>query len=222
MRLSNFLLTVSISTFMIAAPAVADIEPDSLENAEVIERPTNVFLAVNSTDGRFPKVGFMHNLDLTDEQMQNMVALRDRLQIATAAKGAEIKSLMHEIASQLSQPSIDKKAVNELHDKSTKLHAELSNEHHKFMTDTAEILTPEQRKKLYNGMLRHQVGPGPMPFGPMGGPPPMMGHQFGMGFPPPMMGHAFGMGFPPPMMGHPSGMGFPPPMPHSPDMGGSQ
>ena len=214
---SVLLAIILLSGLALELPASADVKVDP-SDSKVAHRgkfpPKDVLAYFPGCSGQ--KDGFMQSLNLSDDQLQKMVNLRDKFNIATASKGAEMRSLFHQIGAEMAQATIDKKAVNDLHARQAKLQAELSDEHFKFMLENAEILTPEQRKKFHQSMLKHQAGPGgehmpPPPFMvPFGGPmpPPMMHFRAGGPgmFPPPGMGPP-GMGHP----GHPPGPGAPPP-----------
>jgi Spy/CpxP family protein refolding chaperone len=205
------LVAMVLGAIVFESPAKADVRVDpAASKGSVAKLPPEDALAFSPDACMRKKDNFMQSLSLSDEQLQKMSNLRDQFHIATAAKGAEMKALFHQIGAKLAEPNLDKKGVEELHAKSVKLQAELSDEHFKFMTANAEILTPEQRKKMHQMMLQHQAGPGPggMPFmGPGMGmmPPPMMPPFGGPGGPGNLMFGPFG----PPGMGHP-GMGHPP------------
>lgn len=209
MKTNSLLLSLFLlSGLALELPAQADVKvnPGNSKTMHGGKYPPKDVLAFFPDACPGPKDGVMQSLSLSDDQLQKMVNLRDKFNIATAAKGAEMRSLFHQIGAELAQPTIDKKALNDLHARSAKLQAELSDEHFKFMTENAEILTPEQRKKLHQSMLKHQAGPGGehMP------PPPFMGPMTGGPMPPNMMYfRSGGPGmFGPPGMGHP-GMGHP-------------
>ncbi len=205
------LVSMVLGAIVFESPVWADVRVEpAASRVSAAKLPPKNALAFSPDACLRKKDGFMQSLLLSDEQLQKMSNLRDQFHIATATKAAEMKALIHQIGAKLAEPNIDKKGVEVLQAKSAKLQAELSDEHFKFMTANAEILTPEQRKKLHQMMLRHHAGPGPggMPFmGPGMGmmPPPMMPPFGGPGGPGNLMFGPFG----PPGMGHPPGPGGP-------------
>ena len=175
--------------------------------------PRNFLVALSPDDNPSgSKERRMHPM-LSEDQMKKMVALKDQYRIDVAAKQAEVMALHHKMGDLLSEASINRKAVTDLHGKIAALNADLAQQHLKFVLDSSEIFTPEQRSKMHAMMLRHQSGP--PPFGPAM-PPPMMpvgGHMFGgpEGFGPPPFGAPAVMGFLSPGMGPHHGPPPPPP-----------
>jgi Spy/CpxP family protein refolding chaperone len=216
---------VSIRTAELKGGREVSMEPSWTTAGE----PADLLIAFSPNDHHREKE-FCMKPSLTDEQLKRMIALKDQYRINTATKKAELMSLHHNMGDLLGQASIDKQGVKDVFSKISAIQNDLAQQHLKFVLDSAEILTAEQREEIHKGMLRHHAvggmpfpppppAPHMMPFGmgdelgppigPFGGPPP-----FGL---PPMMG--FGIGPGPgmgPMQGPPphGRFGKPPAGPH--------
>jgi Spy/CpxP family protein refolding chaperone len=101
--------------------------------------------------------GFMGMLDLSDEQMEKMVALKDKYCLDVASKKAELKSLFHQMMNTMTEAKVDKKQAGDLHKKIATIKSDLSDLRFDYTLQAAELLTEEQRKIARHAMLSHQL-----------------------------------------------------------------
>jgi Spy/CpxP family protein refolding chaperone len=113
--------------------------------------------------------GFMHGLNLSDEQSEKLMLMHDQMEEKVAAKRAELMSLHHKMALALFEATVDKSKVMGIQDRINQLQTELAGIGVNFALDFSELLTAEQRKQ----MRQMSVKGGPGPCGP---PPPPAGH----------------------------------------------
>jgi len=207
LKSSKLFLALAATAVAVVQPAVAeDVQQENLFAPAVVTtaelqieaqpaNPNFLVVAYDSKESGPPKEP--RKPMLTEDQMKKMRTLHDQHRIDTAQKQAQLMALKHKMGDLMGEANIDRNQVTSLHGKITALQNDLSESRLKLMLDSAEILTPEQRSKMHNRMMR---GPGPM------GGPGFGGPGFGgPGFPPPP-------GMPPPMvMGLGDDDGFPPP-----------
>jgi Spy/CpxP family protein refolding chaperone len=92
--------------------------------------------------------------NLSDSQIQQLRALRDKYSVDTATKKAQLKVLHHQVMEQLGQASIDKSSVLATQDKINALRTDLSNARLSMMLEASNVFTPEQRAQMKNRMMR--------------------------------------------------------------------
>lgn len=90
-------------------------------------------------------------LDLSDEQNEKLYQLKQQFADQIGTTRVEIKKERRKMRDLLTQPVIDRKAVELAHGKINTLKTNLSNAKLTFKLDASEILTPEQRKQLRYG-----------------------------------------------------------------------
>lgn len=90
-------------------------------------------------------------LDLTDEQNEKLYQLKQKFADQIGLTKVEMKKEHRKMRDLLTQPTIDRKAVEAAHAKMNTLKTTLSNAKLAFKLDASEILTPEQRKQLRYG-----------------------------------------------------------------------
>jgi Spy/CpxP family protein refolding chaperone len=117
-------------------------------------------------------------LNLTDEQMERIHAIRESHLDKIMPKMSELMKLKHKQMDLIASPSYDKQIVRDLQTKINSLSGELADERLTVMLESDSVLTVEQKKELRHMMLMHEppFGPVPMPgFEPLGplGPIPM-------------------------------------------------
>jgi len=115
---------------------------------------------------------------VTPAQQEQLRALRKQAWDKARPEMEQMRDLMQQRMKLLAAPTIDRGALEALRDKQMALANQLSRERTQTQYDMAQILTPEQRAKLYSMMqqrmerMQHHRGPGMdgHGMGPMGGP----------------------------------------------------
>lgn len=145
MRIVN-LLVASVVTIAAAIPAIAD-------EATIARCPMG------------PGHGRMHGecdkfsrLDLTDEQNEKLYQLKEKFADQIGTTKVEIKKERRKMRDLLTQPTIDRKAVEIMQGKISSLKTSLCNAKLSFKLDASEILTAEQRKQLRYGSFGSSWG----------------------------------------------------------------
>ena len=87
-------------------------------------------------------------LDLTDEQSEKLYQARQKFADQIGVTKAELKKESRHMRDMLTQPTIDRKAVQLTQDKINTLKTSLANAKLAFKLDFSETLTAEQRKQL--------------------------------------------------------------------------
>lgn len=140
---------------------------NALMAALVITSTMPVFAEDSSTIARCPMGGNYHSprpdhcnklskLDLTDEQNEKLYQLKQKFADQIGMTKVEMKKERRKMRDLLTQPTIDRKAVEIAQSKINALKTNLSNQKLAFKLDASEILTAEQRKQLRYGSF----GPG--------------------------------------------------------------
>lgn len=115
---------------------------------------------------------------VTPAQREQLRALRKKAWEQSRPEVQQMHALMRQRMQLLAAPTIDRAALDALRDKQMALADQLSRQRTQMEYEMAQILTPEQRAKLYALMqqrmerMRRQHGmhPGEHGSGPMGGP----------------------------------------------------
>jgi len=115
---------------------------------------------------------------VTPAQQEQMRALRKQSWEKARPEMEQMRDLMQQRMKLLAAPTIDRGALEALRDKQMTLANQLSRDRTQTQYEMAQILTPEQRAKLYAMMeqrmerMQHHRGPGKggHGMGPMGGP----------------------------------------------------
>lgn len=111
--------------------------------------------------------------DVTPAQQEQMRALRKKSWEQARPEMEQMRGLMQQRMKLLAAPTIDRGALEALRDKQMALANQLSRERTQTQFEMAQVLTPEQRAKLYAMMeqrmerMQHHRGHG---MGPRGGP----------------------------------------------------
>lgn len=103
-----------------------------------------------------PRGGFAQKLNLSDDQLEKMHAIKTKFQTDTATKQAELKVLHIQLREILSAESINKQAALSLQSKINNLKGELATARLNSMIERAEVLTSEQRKEIHHRMLQRE------------------------------------------------------------------
>lgn len=110
---------------------------------------------------------------VSPEQREKMRALQKQSWEKARPEMMQMRELMQQRMKLLAAPQIDRGALEVLRDKQMALANQLSRDRTQTQYEMAQILTPEQRVKIYAMMehrmerMKHRHGPG---MGPMGGP----------------------------------------------------
>ncbi len=135
----------------------------------------------NCGPGMRHRHGMEHMLSkagVTPAQQEQMRALRKQAWDKARPEMEQMHALMQQRMKLLAAPAIDRGALEALRDKQMALANQLSRERTQTQYEMAQILSPEQRAKLYAMMeqrmerMQHHRGPGKdgHGMGPMGGP----------------------------------------------------
>lgn len=85
---------------------------------------------------------------LTDAQKESMFQLKNKLKDELGSKKVALDTSKRKMKDLLTQPTIDKAAIQAEQQKATSLQADISNSVTSFRIASAEILTPEQRQVM--------------------------------------------------------------------------
>ena len=101
------------------------------------------------------------DLALTDEQSEKLFALKNQLLDKVAPKMLEAISLERQIRDLMTRPQIDRQKLAELENKVIEAKMAVASIKMSGMLDSAELLTPDQRKALRQRLIKG----GPLPGG---------------------------------------------------------
>lgn len=147
------LAPVSMAADVVASGAAS--ASNSQEAIFVAEAPsTSLQLAKGDCKGG----GCGPKFNLTDSQMQQLRALRDKYSVDNATKKAQLQVLQHDLMSQLGATTIDKSAALATQSKINNLRNDLSNAKLAMKLDASGIFTPEQREQMHKRMSRGGFG----------------------------------------------------------------
>lgn len=97
-------------------------------------------------------------LRLTDAQLEQLRALKDKYFADNTMKRAQLKVLKGQLRSEMTKETIDRNAVLGVQAKINALQADISNARIAQMLDASAVFTPEQRKAMHSRMLRRGMG----------------------------------------------------------------
>lgn len=101
---------------------------------------------------------FLSGIDLTDEQIEQIAELKHKSFSKMGHGRVDMMELMQELFRELGKPKIDRARVLEIKDKIKEKKAAIADLMFDNMLDFAEILTPEQRKKIRIKKIRQFLG----------------------------------------------------------------
>jgi Spy/CpxP family protein refolding chaperone len=94
-------------------------------------------------------------MNLSDDQLEKLRALKDQYSVATSTKKAELKSLRSQEFEALSKPTVERDSLMAIQSKINSLQSELGNARVSMMADASGIFTPEQRQEMRHRFLTH-------------------------------------------------------------------
>ncbi len=148
MKITNLLAAAAV-IMVSGLPAIAEETTAVNANDSVVAKcpmgPGGGFRGHGSGCDKFGR------LDLSDEQNEKLYQLKQKFADQIGMTKVEIKKERRKMRDLLTQPAIDRKAVELAHGKINSLKTNLSNAKLTFKLDASEILTPEQRKQLRYG-----------------------------------------------------------------------
>lgn len=193
MKLSTLLGTVAVLTaFTLTLPSLAQGGPD-FEDAEMTPPPPidgEPLAMLPDLGGDMEMAAFplsatasggAGRMKFSEDQLEKIYSLKNKLADETGSTVAELGKQKRHLKDLLTQPSLDRAAVQSTQDKINKLQADLSNASLAFKMDLFEQFTPEQKQALryksmkrgHMGGFKHHGGPG----GPMGSGGPGRSHR---------------------------------------------
>ncbi|MBX9686849.1 MAG: Spy/CpxP family protein refolding chaperone [Candidatus Obscuribacterales bacterium] len=113
------------------------------------------FGAFFGAPGGFAGRHFLEGLELSDEQLEQIIDLKQKSFSKMAHARVDKMDLMQQIMRELGKPTIDRKKIAELKEKLKNQKALMIDSMIENMTEFAEILTAEQRKKVRLKKIRH-------------------------------------------------------------------
>ena len=99
----------------------------------------------------------MKELGITNDQLEKLNSLKQQSEAASAPKKAELKTLFSELRDDMSKPDVDKSQLVALQQKINEVRDQLSINRVSFMADRMAVLTPDQRAKLREHMLKRST-----------------------------------------------------------------
>lgn len=143
----NIVKSLIITSTLVGLPAFA---ADNTKDAGVAN--TQVKIGEKCSAQRSQCHGaFGKRLNLNDEQLQKIGAMKDQFRLATATQKAETKVLSDQLKNVLTAPSLDKAQALSIQSKLNDVKDKLSNEKLQFRMDFISVLTPEQKE-----IVRHK------------------------------------------------------------------
>ena len=106
--------------------------------------------------------GLLEGIDLSDQQVELIAELKQRSFGKMAHGGVDMMELRHQLFRELGKAEIDKAKINEIKTKIKEQKALMTDMMIDNITAFAEILTPEQRKKVRIKKIRQFLGSGDM------------------------------------------------------------
>lgn len=106
--------------------------------------------------------GWLEGIDLSDEQVEQIAELKQRSFSKMAHGGVDMMELRQQLFRELGSANIDKAKINEIKGKIKEHKAAMTDMMIDNITAFAEILTPEQRKKVRIKKIRQFLGSGDM------------------------------------------------------------
>lgn len=144
----NRLLPVIASavTLLSIAPAFSADGPSA---EEIVAQANTTQVKVDGGPGAHER------LNLSDAQLEQLRALKDKFFAANAPKKAQLQVLRNQLRSEMTKENIDKSAVLSVQSQINELQADLANSRIAQMIDAQQVFTPEQRKLMHSRMLHH-------------------------------------------------------------------
>ena len=106
------------------------------------------------------KPDFIQKLNITDDQLEKLAALRNQYEDKTSAKRAELHNLHRQIGEAMGQATVDKARVTSLHNRAQAIKNDLSNARLAYMLDRTDVFTADQRAQMHHWRLVREFGHG--------------------------------------------------------------
>lgn len=150
--MKRFLPLLAMSAMFIAAPAFAQdaVTADSDAPQVIAQVPSSAAVVA----GERPR------MNLSDSQLEQLRALKDRYFADTAVKKAQLSVLKHSLRSALTAENVDKNGVMSLQAQINAMQADLNNARISQVLDAQSVFTPDQRKMMHSRMLHGGFGGG--------------------------------------------------------------
>ncbi len=92
--------------------------------------------------------GGMKALNLTDEQLEKIHDMKNKLADTLGPKRLELQSAQRQLKDMITKPTLDRKAITQTQDKINGLRADIANLSLAFKMDVSEQLTDDQKKQI--------------------------------------------------------------------------
>lgn len=92
--------------------------------------------------------GGMKALNLTDEQLEKIHDMKNKLADTLGPKRLELQSAQRQLKDMITKPTLDRKAISQTQDKINALRADIANLSLAFKMDVSEQLTDDQKKQI--------------------------------------------------------------------------
>ena len=148
MRIAIALSALAILTSTLSASALPNTDTEIAINPAV---DNGTALPLTRGEGRGK------GLNLTDEQREQIFALKNKMKDDLGPKQAELQKERRALQDLLTKATLDRDAIQKTHDRITALKNEMSDRHLAFALDFHEKLTPEQRETFRLRQMKHST-----------------------------------------------------------------
>jgi Spy/CpxP family protein refolding chaperone len=150
MKLQNALFaSILLAGGLLAVPAfAADNAGDS-----TLSSGTRTDVVAEGPDGGRPEWKGEHKARMTDDQLIQMAALKDKFLSSTATQRTQLMSLHRQLKSALAKPEISRAEVLGIQGQMNSIHDDLATKKLNNKLDFIALLTPEQKEHFRHHML---------------------------------------------------------------------
>jgi Spy/CpxP family protein refolding chaperone len=147
---SKLIKTLLIASTVIGLPAMADTANTGIEKTQV---KVGSEQCARANFGARKAFKTEKRLGLSDSQLEQVAALKDKNRTETAGQKAQLKTLSDQLKLVITKPEINQSEAMQIQSKINDLRSQLSNERLQERMNFMSILTPEQRESLRHRML---------------------------------------------------------------------
>lgn len=164
MKIAVALTALSLA-IVTALPGLAQLDSEpaldqnqSNESSPVAIAPVSDFGGTPAAGAVGGRIGGMTKLNLTDDQLEKIHAMKNKLADTLGPKRLELQSTQRQLKDMITKPTLDRKAITQTQDKINSLRADIANLSLAFKLDVADQLTDEQKKELRRKALSPKKG----------------------------------------------------------------
>lgn len=147
------------ATALMAGMTPAFAEPEEGSPAIADETTEIIDLVVPEIAFGGGGVPVCEELNLTDDQLEKIHAIKLRRADEVGTKKVELMAQMRKLKDLLSQPTLDRQAVQQTQDKISGLKADIANQMINGLMDAHDVMSMDQRKQLRHKFLVGGFGP---------------------------------------------------------------